>query len=273
MLRLIPIAFIFCIVISCNSGTEVKGEKLPEEESGAPAIPCSAEADLLPHNQFYDKDLRRLVRILPAGEPAVHRRLQVIATPDCTLLLDSLIENAEAYDYQLAQITYNLSSKLIGIKGKLAVYCVDLEENAMLPPLLPEFSGERMALDAQSGQIVRLEVWENFLIGYARDYGAFVFDMQDHRRPRAVLPYAEYAAGDARFASLFLLPSEPGTYQALVPVYRPASGHFDINPVFEEPEELVGPSENPSMMRSRRVALQKRDGSTMELDLASYLDR
>jgi len=273
MLRLISIAFLLLLGISCNSGPDEKAEKPPESEPEALRTPCPAAAQLLPNNQFYEKELGRLVRILPAGDPEVHRRVQVLATPACRLLLDSLIGSAEAYDYQLAHITYNLSSKLIAIKGKLAVHCVDLAENALLPPLVPEFPDERIAVDAQSGQIVRLEVWENFLIGYARDYGAFVFDMQDLQRPRPVLPYAEYAAGDARFASLFLLPSASGVYQALVPVYRASGDHFDINPVFAEPEALLGPSRSASMRRGRKVALRKADGSTVELDLASYLEQ
>lgn len=233
------------------------------------ALPCAMEADLLPDNQFYERELQRLVRIIPVGSPAAHRRVQVLATPDCQHLLDTLVGSAADYDYQMAHITYNLSSKLIGIKGKGAVHCVDLSENVLLPPLVPRFTSERMALDAQSGQILRLEVWEDFLIGYARDYGAFVFDMRDHKNPRPVLPYGEYTESDTRVASLFLLPSQDNTYQALVPIYQPATESFDINPVFERPEKLAIAGQR-EVQEGRIIRITRSDGSILELDLAAY---
>jgi len=272
MLRLIPISLLLILSLACERSQNEKEEKSPVDEPEAPTVPCQSTVELLPNNRFYEKELNRLVRILPAGKPGAHRRVQVLATPDCRVLLDTLIGGNEDYDHQLAQITYNLSSKLIGIKSKGAVHCVDLSDNSLLPPLVPEFAGERMSMDAQSGQIVRLEVWEDFLIGYARDFGAFVFDMRDHRNPRPVLPYSEYAAGDTRFVSLFLLPSEAETYQALVPVYRPADDVFDINPAFEEPEPLVLPAQRQKPSMGRSVVLEKRNGGAIELDLAKYLN-
>jgi hypothetical protein len=126
----------------------------------------------------------------------------------------------------------------VAISGFSNIYVDDIEADRLSEPLQPTFGDGREAVDAQSGMIARLEVWENFLIGYSQDMGTFVFDFSDKNAPKPILPYAEDEQEGGEFGSLFLLPSQSGGMQALVPRYDMDEDIFAINPLLSEPRAL-----------------------------------
>ena len=170
-----------------------------------------------------------------------HRILEVYDTRSCSLLTQKILPVNESPDfpYFLAEINYNHSSKQVAIRGAFDIYCFDVPTGRLLPPLTPVFEPERNRQDAQSGMIQRLELWELFLVGHARDYGAFVFDLTDTDRPRAVVPFSTYRDPVLEdWHDLFLLPSEKGGYQALMPVYDGEEQAFFVHALFPEPLDI-----------------------------------
>jgi hypothetical protein len=86
--------------------------------------------------------------------------------------------------------------------------------------------------------IQRLEVWENYLLGYAQDCGSFAFNMSDPANAVAVLPFAEWRDPEVgRYHSLFLLPTNNGL-QGILPFYDAEEGSFQLNPLFDKPQQL-----------------------------------
>ena len=169
-----------------------------------------------------------------------HRILSIYDANNCqpTLQLTLPINKSPDFPYYLADINYNHSSDLVAIKGVNTIYCLDVVTKKILPPLVPQFKTSRTAVDAQSGYILRLEHWEHFLIGYAQDQGAFVFDIKDGIAPVPVLPYAEFKNGETQYNSLFLLPSSDNSMQAIIPYYDWEEERFLINPLFKTPTQI-----------------------------------
>ncbi len=169
-----------------------------------------------------------------------HRVLKVLdATDNCALLEQEVlpVNVSPDFPYYIAHINYNNISQLIAIRGVERIYCYDIENKQLLPAMTPVFKSERSGEDAQSGRIRKLELWENFLIGYSSDYGCFAFDLDDKKSPTPIMPFAEYKISETDFASLFMLPSEGDKVQALMPYYARKEG-LKINPLFKEPRML-----------------------------------
>lgn len=141
------------------------------------------------------------------------------------------------FPYYFANINYNNTSQIIAIQGPQAVYCYNLASKTLLPRLEPQFLTERDAVDAQSGQIQRLELWEDYLIGFAQDYGAFAFDLSNTNAPKPILPIAEVSLKEGGFNSLFTV-NTGNQKQVLVPTFDYDSNQFSINPIFENPLTL-----------------------------------
>lgn len=170
-----------------------------------------------------------------------HRILEVYDIRNCSLLTQKIlpVNISPDFPYFLAEINYNHGSKLIAVRGAAIIYYLDVATGDLSSPLTPVFGVERRSLDAQSGIIQRLELWELFLVGCARDFGAFVFDLSDTENPQAILPFGTYRnPGEEEFHDLFLLPSEKGGVQALMPVYDNEQGGFLINGLFPKPLDI-----------------------------------
>ena len=160
---------------------------------------CEIDSEILEGNQLWIRDKETLVVITADSttfDPDYgdsHRILEVYDTKTCERIERQTlpVNFSPDYPYYLAQMSYNNARQIVGIRGMSVVYAYDVESKAMLPELTPEYKAERYGEDAQSGLIRRLEVWEKYLIGYAQDYGAFVFDLSDAQDPKALLPFAE----------------------------------------------------------------------------------
>lgn len=257
---LIQLFFLFIAIGSCtdapapnSSGGGGDGtDTFKTTETGRPAAltpadpPCSVEGEMQEGNWYISQgSLLLAVTGDSISSGTGHRVLSVYDATDCQLLERHVfpVNHSSDYGYRIAEIMYNNSSRLVGIKGFDVLYTFDLDQRRLTGPLEPQYKKERIATDAQSGMIQRLEVWENFLMGYAEDFGAFAFDLRDPANPVAVLPVAELKLSESDYSALFLLPSGE-RFQALIPRYDPVEKDFDINPLFEEPRPVQPATEN-----------------------------
>ncbi len=214
------------------------------------AIPqhdCNISGEVLDQNQMLSQDNKILIVVKADSstydedlEVNSHRILELYNIENCTTIDRKVLPvNVSAdYPYYIARVSYNTNSQLIAIRGFNNIFVYDLNNNKLLPELQPEFKEERYGVDAQSGRILRIELWENYLIGYAQDYGAFAFDLSNNNTPKPSLPYTEWFSPDEVFHSLFLLPSGSGGQQILLPEYDFDQEVFKINPMFEKPQDI-----------------------------------
>lgn len=207
---------------------------------------CPISGEVLEGNQFWARQLQRLITISadsttldPELGPS-HRILTVYNTETCDSIDRRVlpINRSADFPYFIADILYNNSSNLVGIRGFSELLIYDLEKGELREPFAPGFLRQRALTDAQSGMIQHLEVWENYLIGYAQDKGTFVFSLSEEGELSPVLPFAEYQAEDGVYRSLFLLPSAEGQMQAMIPHYDFNEGTFDLNLQFVQPTSL-----------------------------------
>jgi len=251
--------------------TEVASERgLAPADYSATMPDCQVEGKVLEGNKFWARSEQVLIAIAADSstydegfDMMSHRILKVYDASDCSLIEQHTlpVDVSPDFAYYLAEITYNNINKIVAIRGATSIYCYDIEKKELLPELAPTFRSERYAVDAQSGQIQRLEVWEKYLIGYAQDHGVFVFDFTDKANPEAQLPFAEYAIDETRYAPLFLLPSEQGGVQAIMPEYERATGAFAIHAAFDRPIELS--TNVPQSARNNRyLVLRREDNNT-----------
>lgn len=229
---------------------DTAGKAAGTDASNAVAKPdCPVAGKVLEENTFW-ADRENLLVVLSADQETrdpelgeSHRILQVFDGSTCEQVFREILPvNFSAdFPYYLSQITYNNISKLVAIRGFDKFFVLDLDSKKLSGPFLPEFLNERYVDDASSGSITRMEVWENYLVGFAASIGAFVYDMSNPAKPEAVLPVAEYEVDKGiRYNSLFLLKSmdEKDVYQALLPVYDSGKQAFRFNPLFEKPLKI-----------------------------------
>lgn len=222
----------------------------PEEEIVQAVKPdCNIDGSVLKANEFWAKDENLIVAVVAAPETndptfgESHRILEVYDGNTCERTLREIlpVNFSPDFPYYLSDITYNSVSRLIAIRGFDKFYIFDLTNKKLTGPIVPKYLNERFAEDAQAGMIKRLEVWEDFLIGYAQSMGSFVFDLSDPAKPKAVLPAAEYeVVEDTEYNSLFFLLSTDkanGT-QALIPHFDHENEVFSIGALFRKPVKL-----------------------------------
>lgn len=203
---------------------------------------CAVGEATSPDNRFLLRDLQRLV-VLSVKEENPSGVLKIYNATDCTEVNSIALPENESPDfpYYLAEIMYNNQSKLIGIRGFDRVILYDGEADKISQPIVPQFLLNRLAEDAETGRILRLEIWEEYLIGYARGKGTFVYDINDFQNPAAVLPIQEFADKQGRYSSLFLLPETDNRNfsQAVFPNYNEVTEVFEMVAVFKKPRRLT----------------------------------
>jgi hypothetical protein len=223
-----------------SSSAEVS-EKSRSLFPAQPPIDCEIGGSILEENRFWSSQSELLVTIKAdsttrdsnLGES--HRILEVY-DKQCSLLSRTIlpINQSPDFPYYLAEIIYNNSSQVLPVKGFNTIYLYDLSGRQLLPQIEPQFTGPRYGVDAQSGRIEHLEVWENYLIGHSRDYGSFVFRLEENQQVIPVPPFAEYQFED-RYYPVFALRSGAGARQLLLPSYDRRTNTFSINPVLQQP--------------------------------------
>jgi hypothetical protein len=225
---------------------------------------CEKIGTMLEGNEFWAQDVNKLVRIVATEETKdpnlgdSHRVLQVYDGMNCQLMNEKIlpVDVSADFAYTIADITYNNDSKIIAIQSFKKIYCYDILNDKLFRSVEPKFINERFAEDAQSGQIKRLEVWEDYLIGYAQDLGSFVFSVKDGQ-PTVVKPFAEFEILEGKhYSSMFLLKSKDNTYQAIVPTYDVNTAEFKVNPMLPEPL-YISNTINPRYRNNRYQLLKE----------------
>lgn len=282
--------FFLCLLFSCTASTsegnvveggkEISTPNIGDKDAIRPKAAnqvdkvlkqqqkCDINGEVLEDNELWLKDQGKLICMMADSstyDPKFgmsHRILTIYDTYTCSVetKLTLPINTSPDFPYLLADINYNNNSKIVAIKAAKTVYCFDLTTKKMLPPLTPTFKTERAEADPSSGTIIRLELWENFLVGYAQDKGAFVFDLVNEKIAKPVLPYAEYQIGENNFNSLFLLPSETNKYQAILPHFDWEAETFSINPIFKTPL-AVNTAVQKSALDNAYVVLREKKGN------------
>ena len=208
---------------------------------------CQITGSVLDGNRFWAKNENLVVAVVADKEtedPELgesHRILEVYEGTTCERVFRSVlpVNFSPDFPYYLSEITYNKISQIIAIRGFDKIYIFDLVKRELSKPLDPSFLNERYAEDAQSGMIQRLEIWENYMVGYATGEGAFAFDLSTPMAANAVLPAAEFTIeAGTEFNSMFFLESKGKGFQAILPKYDSDSGILTIHPLFELPLNL-----------------------------------
>lgn len=260
--KILSLAFLLCFV-SCEFDTESQsGETtpttpitnpIPDQKSDTTkksiaAKPlkkpeCEIKGEVLEENLFWAKN-ENLVLCIAADQETEdadygesHRALEVYDGTDCERIFRNIlpVNRSPDFPYYLSDVTYNKVNQVVAIRGFSSVYIFDLIKKQLSKPLIPKYLNERFGEDAQSGMIQRLELWEEYLIGYATSEGCFVFDISDPMNPKSVLPAAEFSGEYMPYHSLFFLKSEGKGNQAILPSFDLNTGDFNVNPVFDKP--------------------------------------
>lgn len=296
---------VLCLGVACtepnntsnaNTGTKPTSPNIPNVIDKEQIVPrsaskttrslkqqqkCVIEGELLEGNELWLKDHAKLVCIradsstYDANFGMSHRILEIYNTHTCKveLKLTLPVNISPDFPYFLADINYNNESEIVAIKAAKTVYCLDLATRKMLPLLTPKFKTKREIADPSSGTIIRLELWENFLVGYAQDQGTFVFDLSSSGGAKPVLPFAEFQLGDTRFNSLFLLPSGPNKYQAIFPFYDWEEENFAINPIFKSPISLETSVQKSALDNQYLVLRHKDQKNAILVDMKAKKNR
>lgn len=233
---------------------------------------CKLVGSVLEGNLFWAANEGRLVVVSAEAETTdealgeSHRILSVYDNNCKQVFREVLPVNLSAdYPYYLSDITYNKVSKQVAIRGFDKFYVLDLGNLKLSQPLVPKFLNQRYLEDAQSGAIKRLEIWENYLLGFAASMGPFAFDLSDQGAPKAVLPLAEYTlVKGEQFNSLFLLKSTDANngYQAFMPDFDYDKEVLSLNVLFEKPLNF-DPNINKSFRNNRFILLKELVGGTI----------
>lgn len=256
---LLPVLLLWGCADSSYTDTEAAATEptdtiAPAIARQAPRPECPVPGKVLPGNT-YNSPAQELYLAIVADSTTYdeklgdsHRRLIVFNSSNCERLLEQTlpVDRSADFHYQIADINYNSAVQQLAIRGTTHFFLFDLEGRQLSGPFQPQFKSERYGVDAQSGNIQHLEMWESYLIGYVQDYGSFVFRLDDGESPEPVFPAAEYQDEIEAYHQAFLLPSDRGA-QVLMPSYDRRDRLFRINPVFERP-----------------IALQPREGLTAQ---------
>lgn len=274
------ILIVFLGLYACSSPAPRADDDAQAEEKTRQRKDCDSQGETLPENRFLLRDLKRLV-VLATTEKNPSGVLEVYNSENCELVNSvALPENKSPdYPYYLAQIMYNNESKIIGIRGFDDICLYDALENKLSKSFSPQYLSKRSAAgDAETGRVLRVEVWENYLIGFAQENGAFVFSLEDPLQPKIILPVAEYQRKDESYSSLFLLPSERNneTYQAIFPQLDEASGTFGIVSLFEKPQPLLPKKYSDSQQGNIVILRENSEGNVVyavDMDGQQLIDK
>ena len=255
---------------------------VPAEYTNASLTPpshqCNIPGEILEHNQSWLKNKQLLVCIKADSTTMdadlnvkSHRILELYNTESCERIDSHTlpVNVSPDFPYYLAKISYNLQSRLIAIRGFNSIFIYDIDSRKLSVALEPQYKEERFASDAQSGRILRIELWEDYLIGFAQEYGAFAFHLDQKNQMVAALPFAEWLTPEEKFTSLFLLSSQEGGQQAFIPEYDFEKDAFNINSIFDKPQELN--TENAKGTQNSRFVVfrgNRDNGSAITIDLA-----
>jgi len=226
---------------------------------------CNVEGEVYEGNQQWFRGKNTLVAIT-ANEStfdealgASHRALVAYNTEDCSEIFREVLPVSVSadYPYYLTPID-SIKGELVGVQGTDRLYVFDVTNNILSPVLNPDFKSNRQLDDAQSGAIVGMETWGRYLIGYAEDKGAFVYNLTIPKSPKQENAFAEYKQKDGSFASLFLLKEKGNNMQAVLPEYDLNQRKFELNPMLAEATD-ISQQVNKNALDNRYIVLRMQD--------------
>lgn len=254
MRNLLTILTLTLLFLGCNPSTPPTepNEPMVQDSIANPVIPstidCQLNMTILEGNQLLIRDAQSTTIVCITTDSTTHdealgeshRVFLVLDAASCEEVDRQVlpVNQSPDFPYRLADVSYHRTYKIIAIKGRQSIYCYDLQNKQLLKPVTPDFLDERIEEDAQSGVISHLEVWENYLMGYANDFGAFAFALQEGPNLENALAKAEYMATDGSYNSLFLVPTPEGKFQAIIPDMDLATNSFKVNLLFDAPKSI-----------------------------------
>lgn len=257
LMSIAPVILAVCLALSgCSDAPSSSSASNTATQTAAapvdtlptlPAPNCTPTGEVLEGNSLWLRSADLLAVIKADATTAVegfgpsHRILELLDGRTCAVkFTTTLPENTSPdFPYYIAPIQYNNISNLVGIQGYYEVFVCDLAANYKLSKLKPQYLTRREIDDPQSGMIQRLEVWEDYLLGFAQDTGPFAFDLSDRSQPNAVLATAEWQDPETgAYHALFLLPTQGGGMQAIMPQYDMKADALLLHPLFDDPQAV-----------------------------------
>lgn len=228
---------------------------------------CKILGTVLENNQIWLRSSNTLVAIVADSTTYEedygdsHRVLVSYDTKTCKLTSREVlpVNFSPDYPYYLATINYSNASQIIGIRGLSTVYIYNTQTKK-LDAISPKYLSPRLADDAQSGSIQHLEVWENYMVGFAEDKGVFAIDINNKQAPEPLSAYAEYKLPNSSFSTLFMLTSEGDKQQIILPTYNIEEDSFAINPMFQQPKDMN--TQISKGVRNNRFIILRENGET-----------
>lgn len=263
MKNLVP--YLLLVILFGGASCSETPSPVAAEQVNPPPKPdtCRIEVQTLTGNRY--TDFIAAEKVILRAPIANEWQLEVYDLYTClTKAVYNLPANdAPDYPYFLADLNYNNSGRKVGIRGHRHIFVADLDRETLSNPIQPQYPANRLA-EPESGSIQHLEVWEDYLIGTTTDWGAFVFKL-DSLSPKPIVAAAELVDGE-QFHSLFLIGTRDGKYQAIIPNYNLDEGIFSVNPLFEQPTDLI-PTETVYAAGSPYARVKEPSGAYIGIDL------
>lgn len=240
---------------------------------------CSVADQHFDKNVFLMKELAQQVCIVATDATKdkdlgdSHRVLRVVNTKDCSTILEKTlpINRSADFPYYLVPQTYEPKNQILAIQGFSSTYYCDIKNQTLVGPIVPQFLSDREAVDAQSGMMKGLTIWEHYLLGRSVDFGNFAFDISDVSNPKPVLPVAEYLIPKtAEYNNLFVLEADNGRYQALIPTTDIDAGGslFEVAPLFLQSLD-IDPTVAKNVRDNRFIVFNNKSNQKVVVDMFS----
>lgn len=161
-------------------------------------VKCKTTNKILPEN-ILELHAQNVTAFIGANDTTLdkdmgesHRIFEVKSGPNCEVVFSETlpVNMSPDFPYYLSKEASNEKLGLIGIRGFQNAVAYDVPTKKLYADLKPKFLTEREAADATSGMISNLFFDQNYLYGYAVDFGVFGFDMKKNGSPQ--LPIAEF---------------------------------------------------------------------------------
>ncbi|MEL7118547.1 MAG: hypothetical protein AAFO07_03880 [Bacteroidota bacterium] len=134
--------------------------------------------------------------------------------------LDSIsLEVKNDQFFRLFEESFNENTQSLVLATDESIYSFAPKEKELKKLMEPTYYEKRFSLDAQSGSILELKFWNNYLWGYATDFGVFAFEYDaEEKEFKPFIPVGEYTVREGEYNSLFNIKSLSGEMTCVVPL-------------------------------------------------------
>lgn len=293
--------FTLCFIVACvdpapennnsqDSGSNTSDTETPINATDSETVPsestttktnlkdCEITDKHFDKNVFHATDEAQLICIV-ANEKSKdkdlgdsHRILEVLNTTDCNKILEITlpVNRSPDFPYYLAPETYEFKNQVIGIQGFSSTYYYHVKNKKLIGPIVPQFLTDREAVDAQSGMVKGLTIWNHYLFGHSVDFGTFAFDISDVANPKPILPVMEYTIPKTEeFNNLFIVDAGEEKFQAILPTtdFNAGGTTFDLGKMFTQPIK-IDPKVARNVRNNRFLVLNDNTDATQQKKIA-----